>query len=443
MTRGAAYVPIWKVDLLNALVPDGISKWAVSGYPAPDKPSVKCFCGLGSAGQCPHCGADACVYHLQEHILSHGSAMSWVYTDADAKAEWQTVLSELPSKHWSVIWKINPDFRIDRGAADFYVLQHLRALCDLGMLTGEAAEKASQYVDEELPLIVDEMAEQLANYLEMAIGGELRHLKIQKVEGMVKASGLTGMDMHEEVLDVFRKGVLSHEMTRHAAWISWGAFRQLKGLQAAKICRWSYFNHKWVKGYGGSKWGKCADVLVRYREGELSKEIFLDTAFGLEHNCNNVFDKVWSEHIADLRAVLTANLADNMGYLLTKASLAIRDGYVNLTSGQPEKSVAPSLMPKPKIPSFKVGFGSLAFVLSPQNVCLMCSESVPKPCNKTHAVFKPATKTWHCYQCHKGKPTQVVTLSKDGFTKLFALCSFCLLDVPKPNMKVAGIVLPT
>lgn len=54
---------------------------------------------------------------------------------------------------------------------------------------------------------------------------------------------------------------------------------------------WTFYNTKFGSGYGGEAWGKIADLLSWFVNGDVSAEMMLDTAFTLAHNGGPIFNK--------------------------------------------------------------------------------------------------------------------------------------------------------
>lgn len=54
---------------------------------------------------------------------------------------------------------------------------------------------------------------------------------------------------------------------------------------------YAYHNGAWSGGYGSAAWGKVTDALLAWVRGQISLEMFVDTAYTLEHNNGNIFNK--------------------------------------------------------------------------------------------------------------------------------------------------------
>ena len=61
--------------------------------------------------------------------------------------------------------------------------------------------------------------------------------------------------------------------------------------QFVECIRWQFYNSKWAGGYGGKKWGKVTDCLVRFVNGEFTAEMMLDTVWTLSHNNGSDFQQ--------------------------------------------------------------------------------------------------------------------------------------------------------
>lgn len=148
--------------------------------------------------------------------------------------------------------------------ADFYVLNDY--LID---------HPNDSYVKSMFDNSVKFLSKQFSNYLDMAIGGEMRHAK--------------------KFGSYFKKYYITKEyISRHGAWNRWKFIRETEGLKALEKASDCFHNDYWPGAYGGPKWGKCTDVLLRYLKSEDNAVMFVDTAWSLEHNGGCVFNKAWN-----------------------------------------------------------------------------------------------------------------------------------------------------
>ena len=76
-------------------------------------------------------------------------------------------------------------------------------------------------------------------------------------------------------------------------------------------------------GFGGKKWAECAKTVLAYRRRRIDPVSFVDTAFGLKHNGNIVFDKLWPVH--GIERILDANQRGDMAELCKLASTEVTD----------------------------------------------------------------------------------------------------------------------
>ena len=181
-------------------------------------------------------------------------------------------------------------WNIPKAAADYYLLQ-LAVLID---------EKFRPYLDKHTGMLVD----QFARYTDMAIGGEIRH--VYDKSSMIKR-------LREAIDNDVLYG------SRNSAWEGWYWFRQQYGTLAL---RWlvNVYNEdwRWKPGYGGEAWGKIANTLLMFEDGEITPHSFVDTCWGLEHNGGGYFDKWWET--MHIKKILDLNQNGHYCYLLQQAS---------------------------------------------------------------------------------------------------------------------------
>lgn len=202
-------------------------------------------------------------------------------------------------------WKLDKSLRLETLAADLYTLIDLQ--CD--------------YPDEpkiNIPLakLTALLANQFSAYLDMVIGGELRHAcdNTIDVDARYSESPYTSIaDMPisqtaQGILQAFRP--LPNYANRDAVWVEWKAIREKLGIKALRAAV-EIFGLDWVDGYGGDSWKKATEILIDYLTGGLTDLAFVDTCFGLHHNNNIILDKVWMVGIK-LARVLDSNLKNCM-----------------------------------------------------------------------------------------------------------------------------------
>lgn len=159
--------------------------------------------------------------------------------------------------------------------ADFYLTEHM-ALEARHTPLGSSAQRIRTAVH-------TAVAEKLAMYLVVAVGGEIRHgdswwencrdeLKILISKFKIQLSGNRG--------DAQR-----------------AAIKQLKimtpkeHLQFLELLATVFDNGQWTGAVGGKRWGSIARAAYKFLNGELGHSEFADHAFDLQHNGGTVFGK--------------------------------------------------------------------------------------------------------------------------------------------------------
>ena len=178
-------------------------------------------------------------------------------------------------------------------AADFYLL-------------AEAGENA-KWVQFHYYSHARRLAELVAGYLAMAIGGELRH-------AMSKSAWMKGLS----------KG------SRRRAWESWkGIWEELGPSVASQKAAYSFRASRHFRGgYGGEPWAKAAEILGQWYSGDLSDVLFVDTTMQLQHNCGCIFNK-WFLDLTNLKDLLDAKFRGNHETLLGYATPTVRRIFLN------------------------------------------------------------------------------------------------------------------
>lgn len=196
-------------------------------------------------------------------------------------------------------WDLNPMLNLNVECADFY------ALYDLSL----------DFVDVEAQFRVkrDMLTAQFAHYIDMAVGGEFRHAahRVDNKEALMKKAPLIKLVMN---------GKLPAE--RSAAWRSWKKIRGEQGLDALRQVEYVYMKGHWRGSFGGLKWGKGAETLRMFLEGDLTPTIFVDTVWSLQHNNGFILNKVWS--CQGLDPILNAKFAGTIEDVVIHASEEVR-----------------------------------------------------------------------------------------------------------------------
>lgn len=186
-----------------------------------------------------------------------------------------------------------------------------------------------------------ELAGIFSRYTDMAIGGEIRYGFTHSQSSSdcyhsgpdceCEACGAGDYDecyyeddcSHDRNYDEFELGVGrmfretfpdSKNPERGKMWSFWYVLRDKYGLAALKAARDSFMGDDWDGSIGGHNWGRAADIVLRWHEGDMSDVSFVDTMWGLEHNGGSIFTKIW-RHTSRLKKVLDANLNEDYDYL--------------------------------------------------------------------------------------------------------------------------------
>jgi len=202
---------------------------------------------------------------------------------------------------------LDPKLNLAQAAADFYLLADLA-------IEDDAADAA-------LHTLADTLAEQMARYVEIACAGEARY-------------GLSKAQLHKVVRNPQFKAFVAalgqlKQGGRFHVWANYDGLVRRFGKQTLLFLVLIFEKGKWAGGaFGGKKWAVCAKTALAYRRGQLSAVLFVDTAFGLTHNGNIVYDKLWS--VSGLKKVLDANLAGKMVKVAEYAGPSVRNRWAKV-----------------------------------------------------------------------------------------------------------------
>lgn len=146
-------------------------------------------------------------------------------------------------------------------ASDYYILLAMRG----NLIIGEAHD---EYIRREAGIILKSLVEEydrpLMNYIDMAIGGELRH--------------------H----NAFRKHLSEN---RRYAWAVWHHIRARHGTYALSEASRMFLEFK-GGSFGGKKWSDAALTLKSRVDGQITPELWIDRCLNLQHNGGCFFNKL-------------------------------------------------------------------------------------------------------------------------------------------------------
>jgi phosphohistidine swiveling domain-containing protein len=167
----------------------------------------------------------------------------------------------------------------ERMVADFYISDALALSAK-----GTALESDAMLLRTRVHTAV---AERMAMYLIVAVGGEMRHVNAHDSYVCEKEV--------DELLTIFkveRTGSVEH---RSRAQERTNSFLKGVGLaehiRFAELCEIVFRKGRWSSSYGGPKWAKIAEAAYHFLSGQKSHSVFADHAFDLQHNGGTVFGK--------------------------------------------------------------------------------------------------------------------------------------------------------
>jgi hypothetical protein len=182
-----------------------------------------------------------------------------------------------------------------QAVADFYLLETLGYIKDDPLARWK------------LDRFEKELAKEFANYLDIAIGGELRYAK-----------SWLGDDCPKSLRAYTKEASMAD---RGTAWVVWGVVRRAWGLRALELAEHTFELPGWRGAFGGDAWASIVSVLRAYLEKRINERIFVDRCFSLEHNGGCVFNKLYDTRT--VKAVLEAHGDDDYSTLRAHASKEI------------------------------------------------------------------------------------------------------------------------
>lgn len=188
-------------------------------------------------------------------------------------------------------WGVNPYLKLSEWAADFYTLYYLT------LDHPDVKEMFEEY--KEILLV------QFVNYVDMALGGELRHAS-HRATGISKVRGLS--PLHNKIIGAM---IGSDASGRQNAWRKWRIIRDEHGLEALIVAEDAFKKMSWSGAYGGKKWGTAAEILHHYLDNNITATAYIDTIWSLQHNCNYILDKVWQLD-SSLKFILDCKVEDKI-----------------------------------------------------------------------------------------------------------------------------------
>ncbi len=199
--------------------------------------------------------------------------------------------------------------RLTQDVADFYILERLHSD---GWVDGSRL----------LSQLEQELSHEYLTYLLMVVGGEARHI-IHEPDVPVPA-------YLSRYIDRCRTGDRENAaIPRHEAWLIWVEMHEAGEMDYALSIPAiiTAFDHKYWQssGAGGHTWATVARVALDYYNNKLSKRVFIDRCFTLEHNNGCVFDKAFK--VKGVQDVLKIQEGAPYDTLVSYASRPVRRAW--------------------------------------------------------------------------------------------------------------------
>lgn len=147
-------------------------------------------------------------------------------------------------------------------------------------------------------------------YLLLICTRESRHLNSCHFSSTIGDNyGLAISDFHGSIKGAGSSTAIN-SLKHHAPDTTLGAFTQ--------YLEDSFFNGKYLFGFGGKSWGAVARVLNQFVHGDISAEIMLDTGFTLAHNNGPIFNKgmLYTGYSGELITILDVQRSGQIPQLL-------------------------------------------------------------------------------------------------------------------------------
>jgi Phosphoenolpyruvate synthase/pyruvate phosphate dikinase len=210
---------------------------------------------------------------------------------------------------------VSQSVQVSRILNDFYLADSMAAAARGTSLASEANSVRTK--------VHVEVAERLAMYLTVAVGGELRHAKPYWMqEGQGGYSGYGGysnpgralpslhsgdanlkalVDEYHVKLDGIDRADAQVEHTNRLK-----AMSHVQHVRFLDLCAKVFNNGRWQGSMGGRPWGQIAQAAHDFLAGTMSHTRFADHAFDLQHNNGTVFGKnpMLSGNRSDIQARL-------------------------------------------------------------------------------------------------------------------------------------------
>lgn len=214
-------------------------------------------------------------------------------------------------------WGINNDRQLSRDCADFYLLEK--------MVADDFKPAIRKLWTFERELTAD-----LGDYLDVAIGGELRHT--------LEYDGL--WEKYNDHICTATKEYLTRaqklKCNRELCWHVWQELRLTRGsLHLLSDAELIFKDDVWRGNVGGAAWATAARALIDVMTRRIKPRTFVDRCWTLQHNGGAIFDKMYD--VAGLYEVLELQAANKYAQLLPYASGDTKRMFVSFMRQQREE----------------------------------------------------------------------------------------------------------
>lgn len=223
------------------------------------------FCGT-----CENC-ADCCSCDKCDDCGQHESCCECNRMGSLKESPWESRGRVVNTRFSDVDLKRFTRFDPVMAMADFYLLEFLTVLpggpwSDYWTAAAVFADRAR----ETQRRLVDVFDGVFIDYVDMVVGGEVRHHR----------------SMHT---------TLSRD--RQVAWGEWKSIREALGLEALEDAATLFDDMTNSGGYGGPPWASAARILHARLSGAMDPRTFVDRVFSMQHNNGSLLNKVdWAPH---------------------------------------------------------------------------------------------------------------------------------------------------
>lgn len=232
------------------------------------------------SGPCYECGYCDCVCCGECESYPCQCSQGFGSTEVPP---WQTRGEYVPNyrvtgQRWQNRWTVDTTIDVCQSAADFYLLEALTGCVVNG--TGDMHKSTMLRVlrgeaQDMLDALVTRLDESFTDYVDMAVGGELRYHTCQ------------GGSQHGEP-----------RLERNDAWAEWANVRAAAGTAALTDAAALFIEMADdTCSYGGKPWANAATLLRDRLTGRITPRQWVDRVFTLQHNGGALLNKVnWQVH---------------------------------------------------------------------------------------------------------------------------------------------------